>query len=108
MKLRKLGKQKKTIAEEEEDEEENVSEFKAKKQMNELLKLVWIVFKETVIIILIFPFLDKLRHKNLLTKFTDLVSEFDIGCSPCYCNCNNTQGNITQLHQEPKMSGNLA
>jgi len=107
MKLRKLGKQKKTIAEEEEDEED-VSTIKAKKEMNELFKLVWIVVKITVIIILIFPFLDKLRHKNLLTKFTDLVSEYDIGCSPCYCNCNNTQGNITQLHQEPKMSGNLA
>jgi hypothetical protein len=105
MKLRKIGKQRKTI--EEEDEEEHC-EVKAKKQINEILKLVWIVVKITVIIILIFPFLDKLRHKNLLTKFTDLVSEYDIGCSPCYCSCNNTNGNLTKIPEEPKTTGNLA
>jgi hypothetical protein len=103
MKLRKCGKQRKTIDEEEEEEH---NELRGKKQINEILKLVWIVVKITVIIILIFPFLDKLRHKNLLTKFTDLVSEYDIGCSPCYCN--NTLGNFTKKPEEIKNTGNLS
>ena len=59
-------------------------------QVSKVLGFVWLGLKILVVVIIVFPFIDKLRHKDLFGKAINLVNEYDIGCKPCICQFNGT------------------
>ena len=53
---------------------------------------IWTIIKVVLILFIIFPFIDKIRHKDYFSKAVSLINELDIGCRPCLCpeNVSNT------------------
>ena len=57
----------------------------------ELLNYLWIIAKLSLIIILVYPFIDKLRQKDYFIKVGQFISDLDFGCKICDClNINST------------------
>ena len=52
---------------------------------NSILNILWMVIKVVLILFVIFPFIDKIRHKDYFSKAINLFHELDIGCKPCIC-----------------------
>jgi hypothetical protein len=46
---------------------------------------IWTIVKVVLILFIIFPFIDKIRHKDYFSKAVSLINELDIGCRPCIC-----------------------
>jgi hypothetical protein len=46
---------------------------------------IWTIIKVILILFIIFPFIDKIRHKDYFSKAVSLINELDIGCRPCIC-----------------------
>jgi hypothetical protein len=49
------------------------------------VSVIWTSIKVVLILFIIFPFIDKIRHKDYFSKAVNLINEFDIGCKPCIC-----------------------
>lgn len=73
------------------DEEEGCVSVKtttkeiSKDQLLSLMNILWTVVKVVLILFVIFPFIDKIRHKDLFSKAVNFINEYDIGCKPCIC-----------------------
>ena len=53
--------------------------------INSYINIIWTTIKVIIILFVIFPFIDKIRHKDYFTKAVNMINEFDIGCKPCHC-----------------------
>ncbi len=56
-----------------------------KDSINSFVSMIWTTIKVVIILFIIFPFMDKIRHKNYFSKAMDLIVDLDIGCGPCIC-----------------------
>ena len=54
-------------------------------QVNKIINYIWLILKVAIIFVLLFPFIDKIRQKNYLEKFSGYVNDFDFGCKQCTC-----------------------
>jgi hypothetical protein len=68
-----------------EDEGESFIEPEYRRQAANVLNTLWIILKVGIVLLIVFPFLDKLRHKDYITKTLNFINEYDIGCKPCEC-----------------------
>jgi hypothetical protein len=70
------------------DEEEDPKVFDkeiSKDQIMSLVNVLWTVIKIALILFVIFPFIDKIRHKDYFSRAVNFINEYDIGCKPCIC-----------------------
>lgn len=66
-----------------------------KKELSNYLKILFTMIKVVFVIILLFPFIDKLRQSETMIKIIEYLSHIDIGCKPCnisFIQSNNTSG----------------
>jgi uncharacterized membrane protein YwzB len=64
-----------------------------KKELSSYLKILFTIMKVVLVIILLFPFIDKLRQSEMMAKLFEYLSHIDIGCKPC--NISLIHSNIT-------------
>ncbi len=67
------------------------------------VNIIWTTVKVVLILFIIFPFMDKIRHKDYFSKAVDMINDLDIGCRRCICP-NNTM-NITPCPADSKGTG---
>ena len=51
------------------------------------INFCWRLFKLALILVIIFTFIDKIRHKGYITQAVNFFNEYDIGCKPCNLTC---------------------
>ena len=52
---------------------------------NIVFNYVWTIAKVALIIVILGPFIDKLRQKEFLSKGLEFINQIDIGCPRCEC-----------------------
>jgi len=67
------------------------------------VNIIWTTIKVILILFIIFPFIDKIRHKDYFSRAVNIINEFDIGCKPCACP--EIAFNKTQCEEERRSSG---
>jgi len=90
------------------DEDEPIKPVKEKDFTNEqvmsFVNILWFGLKIMLILFVVFPFIDKIRHKDYFSKAINLINDYDIGCKPCIC----ANGlNRTMKNEEEKDKGSL-
>ena len=94
------------------DEEETVvkptgSKDNSKEQLLTLVSILQMGVKIVIILFVVFPFIDKIRHKDYFSRAINFINEYDIGCKPCICpNVFNTTMNRT-INSEEERKGSL-
>jgi len=75
-----------------------------KEQVMSFVNILWFGLKIMLILFVVFPFIDKIRHKDYFSKAINLINDYDIGCKPCIC----ANGlNRTMKNEEEKDKGSL-
>ena len=74
-----------------------------KDSLMSFVNIIWTSIKVVLILFIIFPFIDKIRHKDYFSRAVNIINEFDIGCKPCVCP--EIAFNKTQCEEERKGSG---
>ena len=59
----------------------------SKEKVFDFINLCWRLVKLVVILVIIFPFIDKIRHKGYITQAVNFFNDYDIGCKPCNSTC---------------------
>ena len=85
------------------EEEPKVNNDLSKEKVFDFINLCWRIFKLALILVIIFPFVDKIRHKGYNTQAVNFFNEYDIGCKPCNSTCDLFL-NKTKI-DEPKSNG---
>ena len=49
------------------------------------LNYAWAIAKIALVILILAPFIDKLRQKDFLSKGLEYINQMDIGCPKCEC-----------------------
>jgi len=65
------------------EEEPKVNNDLSKEKVFDFINLCWRIFKLALILVIIFPFVDKIRHKGYITQAVNFFNEYDIGCKIC-------------------------
>lgn len=70
------------------------SELDMKKEMSVYVNYLFFVIKVVLLVVLVYPFIDKIRQTELMAKVISYASQIDIGCKPCFpCNRTTTEIN---------------
>ena len=92
------------------DEDEPIKAVKEKEkdytkdQVMSFVNILWLGLKIILILFVVFPFIDKIRHKDYFSKAINFINDYDIGCKPCIC----ANGlNRTMTNEEEKDKGSL-
>jgi len=59
----------------------------SKEKVVDFINICWRVVKVVLILVVIFPFIDKIRHKGYINQAVNFFNEYDIGCKPCNSTC---------------------
>ena len=85
------------------EEEPKVTNDLSKEKVVDFINICWRVVKVVLILLVIFPFIDKIRHKGYINQAVNFFNEYDIGCKPCNSTCDLLL-NKTKI-DEPKSNG---
>jgi len=85
------------------EEEPKVNNDLSKEKVFDFINLCWRIFKLALILVIIFPFIDKIRHKGYINQAVNFFNDYDIGCKPCNSTCDLFL-NKTKI-DEPKNNG---
>jgi hypothetical protein len=55
------------------------------KQFSQFIAIIWFAIKCLLMLLVLYPFLQKVWYKSWFTKLFDLFQEYDLGCKPCNC-----------------------
>ena len=64
------------------EEEPKVTNDLSKEKVVDFINICWRVVKVVLILVVIFPFIDKIRHKGYINQAVNFFNEYDIGCKP--------------------------
>jgi hypothetical protein len=56
-----------------------------KDNITSIVSIIWTSIKVILILFIIFPFVDKIRHRDYFSRAVNMINELDIGCKPCIC-----------------------
>ena len=94
------------------DEEETVvkptgTKDLSKEQFLSFVSILWTGVKIVLILFVVFPFIDKIRHKDYFSRAINFINEYDIGCKPCICPIMFNRTLIRTINSEEDSKGSL-